>query len=176
MTCAKCRQHIGQPTAECVCPLCGFNLRPLRTRLMTLYAITTGFFLSTLAYVAIVYFLSASLQPRQPLAGQEIITYSLLVLAVLVFGIAIKVGQRLPLTKSMNQLQTLFLVKMALIESIAIYGLLIYVLFASMQWFAVFLGLSLVGFMQTASQMPQVAEQLARLAVLEDQAEQLKRS
>lgn len=135
---------------------------------MTLYALTTAFFLSTLIYCGIVYVLSAHPLPRQPQASQEIITYALLVLAVLIFGLAVKIGQRLPLTTSMTQLQSLFIVRMALIESIAVYGLLLYLLFGSMQWFVVFLGLSLLGFMQAASQMPSVAEQLARLAVLED--------
>lgn len=168
MTCPKCAQSVGQPTAEGACPLCGFNLAPFRARLMTLYALTTAFFMSTLAYCGVVYVLSAHPLPHQAQGSQEIMTYTLLVLAVLVFGVAIKVGQRLPLTTSMNQLQRLFIVKMALIESIAIYGLLLYLLFGSMQWFAVFLGLSLLGFMQTGSQMPSVADQLARLAVLED--------
>ena len=155
-------------TAEGRCPLCGFNLRPFRLRLIMLYALTTAFFSSVLIYCLIVYILSMNPLPHQPQGSQEIITYALLVLAVLVFGLAIRLGQRLPLTTSASRLQSLFIVKMALLESIAVFGLLLYLLFASMPWFAAFLGLSLLGFLHTASQMPQVADQLARLALMED--------
>jgi hypothetical protein len=59
---------------------------------------------------------------------------------------------------------------LALIESITVCGLLLFLLSGSVQWFATFLGLGLLGFLQTGSQMPAVVEQLARLAVLEDDA------
>ena len=170
MTCPKCCQSFGQPAAEGKCPLCGFDLRPYRRRLTQLYSITTGFFVCAFAYCAVVYLLDSHHAPRPGQQSHEFLTYALLVAAVLMFGFAMKLGQRFATTTTMDQLQRLFVIKMSLIEAITVYGLLLYFLFGSVQWFVTFLALSLLGFVQTAAQMPAVVEQLGRLAVLEEGA------
>ena len=167
MTCPKCSQPVDQPTAEGRCPLCGFSVATFRKHLSRIYLLSTAFFVSTVFYGGMVYWLDTQHVLK---AGQmpAFFPYLLLVISVLLFGAAVKFGQRVATATSMAMVQRLLMIKLAMIESIAVYGLLIYFMSTSLQWFVTFLALSLLGFMQTASQMPSVAEQLARLAVMED--------
>jgi F0F1-type ATP synthase membrane subunit c/vacuolar-type H+-ATPase subunit K len=166
--CPKCSQSVGPATAESKCPLCGFSLRAFQQQMTRLYLLSTAFFVSTVIYGGLVYLLDTQ-RLLQPAGMPGFLPYLLLVLAVLVFGVAIKVGQRVATATTMAAVQRLIIIKLGLIESIAIYGLLIYMLSNSLQWFVTFLALALLGFMQTASQMPSVAEQLSRLAVIEEE-------
>jgi hypothetical protein len=166
--CPKCSQSVGPATAECKCPLCGFSLRPFQQQMTRLYLLSTAFFVSTVIYGGLVYLLDTQ-RLLQPAKMPGFLPYVLLVLGVLIFGAAIKVGQRIATATTMAAVQRLIIIKLGLIESIAIYGLLIYMLSTSLQWFITFLALALLGFMQTASQMPSVAEQLSRLAVIEEE-------
>ncbi|MHB8994417.1 MAG: hypothetical protein ACYC63_04125 [Armatimonadota bacterium] len=179
MICPKCSQSVGPATAEGRCPLCGFSLRSFQQQMTRLYLLSTAFFVSTVLYGGLVYLLDTQ-RLLQPVTMPGFLPYVLLVLSVLVFGAAIKVGQRVATATTMTAVQRLIIIKLGLIESIAIYGLLIYMLSNSLQWFVTFLALALLGFMQTASQMPSVAEQLSRLAVIEEEqregAERFSRS
>ena len=179
MTCPKCSQTIGQPTEEGKCPLCGFSLRAFQQQMMRIYLLSTGFFFSTVIYGGLVYLLDTQRLVKAT-DMPAFLPYGLLVVGVLIFGIAIKVGQRVATATTMVAVQKLIIVKLGLIESIAVFGLLIYMLSTSLQWFVTFLALALLGFMQTASQMPSVAEQMSRLAVIEEEqregAERFSRS
>lgn len=168
MTCAKCSQSIAQPTAEGKCPLCGFSLRAFQQQMTRIYLLSTGFFFSTVVYGGLVYLLDTQ-RLVKPTQVPAFVPYVLLVIGVLVFGVAIKVGQRVATATTMAAVQRLIIIKLGLIESIAVYGLVFYLMSASLQWFVTFLALALLGFMQTASQMPSVAEQLSRLAVIEEE-------
>jgi hypothetical protein len=179
VTCPKCSQPIAQATAEGKCPLCGFSVRAFQQQMTRIYLLSTAFFFSTVIYGGLVYLMDTH-RAIKPTQIPGFLPYVLLVIGVLVFGIAIKVGQRVATATTMAAVQRLIIIKLALIESIAVYGLLIYMLSTSLQWFVTFLALALLGFMQTASQMPSVAEQLSRLAVIEEEqregAERFSRS
>lgn len=168
MICPKCRQQ-NRPAPDGRCPFCSFDQGPFSLQLKKLYLLTTAFFVSTLIYAGMVYIFDTQHLASSNQASQRFIPYVLLVLAVLIFGIAVRIGQRLFSAPSMNQLQRLFIIKLALVEAIAVYGLLSYFLFASIQWFVTFLAISLLGLMQTAGQMPAVAARLADLAVRESE-------
>lgn len=168
MICPKCHQpvqvHQSQP-----CPLCHFDLEPFGQRVRAIYAISTGFFVSTIAYAAIVWVFEQGGQMRaQPLP--PMVPYLLLAAAVLQFGVAVKVGQRLDQTNTMAAVQRLFLIKLALVEAVAVYGVALYLLTGSLHWFVTFLALSWLGFLIAGAQMPHIVERLAELAVGEGEA------
>jgi len=93
--------------------------------------------------------------------------YVLLVLAVLDLGLARRIGPPVEQMKTMQQVQNVFLIRLALVEAIAVVGLLVFMLTASIHWFVTFLAISWVGFLVVGSQMPRLAQRLAGLAVEE---------
>jgi hypothetical protein len=171
LICPKCSQPLGQPTAEGKCPYCGFSLAEFRQQLTRIYLLSTAFFISTVIYGGLVFWFDTH-HVIKPINLPAFLPYVLLIVSVLLFGLAVKFGQRVATASSMATVQRLMIVKVALFEMIATYGLVFYLLSNSLQWFVTFLALALLGFMQTASQMPSVADQLARLAVIEDEQRQ----
>lgn len=164
MICPRCQAPVG---ADLCCLQCRLDLAPFRRHLGLLYLLSFCFFASTLVYGGLVYWLDTRHLARAVSAAPAALPYALLVVAVLLFGAAVKVGQRLPETTGLGALQRLFTVRLALVEAIAVCGLVTYLLLGSLQWFASFLTLSLLGFLFVGAQMPAVAEQLLRLAVAE---------
>lgn len=148
------------------CPLCGFVIHPFMRRLQTVYTLSFAFFTSTLVYSILVYFL----ETRQVLRPAELplpLPYALLVLAVLDMGLARRIGPPLEQIKTMQQLLKVFLLRLAVVEVIAVVGLALYMVSASIHWFVAFLAISWVGFLVVGSQMPRVAQRLSELAVQE---------
>jgi len=144
-------------------------LQPFTRRVRAIYAISTGFFLSTLVYAVLVY-LFETRQMIRPTAIPALLPFALLVLAVLQFGLATTIGKRLGQATTMQRVQTIFLIRLALVEAVAIYGLVLYMLTASIHWFVTFLGLSWLGFILSGGQMPHIMQRLAELAAEETTA------
>jgi F0F1-type ATP synthase membrane subunit c/vacuolar-type H+-ATPase subunit K len=168
MICPKCHQPV-QPQPGEACPLCRFDVQPFMRRVQTIYVISFAFFLSTVIYGALVFFL----ETRRAIEPQTIpveLPFALLVVAVLQFGVAANVGKRLGQAATMQRVQTIFLIRLALVEAVAIYGLVLYMLTASIHWFVTFLALSWLGFILSGGQMPHIVQRLAELSV-EEQAE-----
>jgi F0F1-type ATP synthase membrane subunit c/vacuolar-type H+-ATPase subunit K len=150
------------------CPLCRFDLQPFARRVQIIYVISFAFFLSTLIYGGLVLFLETG-RMIQPRTVPVELPFALLVLAVLQFGAAVNMGKRLGQAATMQRVQTIFLIKLALVEAVAIYGIVLYLLTASIQWFVTFLGLSWLGFILSGGQMPHIVHRLAELAVEQEQ-------
>jgi hypothetical protein len=166
MVCPKCHQTVQARASEC-CPLCGFALQTFRRRLQAIYSISFAFFASTLVYSTLVYFLETRGLVK-PANLPAVVPYILLALAVMQLGIARRIGKPLPQMTSMQQVQTLFLVKLALVEGAAILGVFAFVMTGSLALFVTFLGVSWVGFIVVGAQMPHLVERLAELAVAEE--------
>ena len=168
MICPKCHQPVQVKMGEC-CPLCGFAMAPFMRRLQTLYVLSFAFFASTLLYSGIAYFLETRGLVTQAVIPTQL-PYLLLVLAVLSLGLARRVGPPLEQIKAMPQVQSLFLIRLALVEAVALMGLVVFLLTASIHWYVTFLAVSWFGFIVVGSQMPHLAQRLAELAVEEDHA------
>lgn len=168
MICPKCRQP-ATATPEGGCGLCGFDLQPFMRRVQTIYVISFAFFMSTVVYGALVFFLETRGAVRAATIPVEL-PFALLVIAVLQFGAAASVGKRLNQAATMQRVQTIFLIRLALVEAVAIYGITLYMLTASIHWFVTFLALSWLGFILSGGQMPHIVQRLAELSV-EEQAE-----
>ena len=165
MICPKCNQLV-QPQRGEPCPLCQFDVQPFARRVQAVYAISFSFFLSTMIYGALVFLLETG-RMIHPHAIPVQLPFALLVLAVLQFGAAVNVGKRLDQAPTMQRVQTIFLIKLALVEAAAIYGILLYMLTASIHWFVTFLALSWLGFILSGGQMPHIVQRLAELAAQE---------
>jgi len=150
---------------EC-CPLCGFVMAPFMRRLQTLYVLSFAFFASTLLYSGIAYFLETRGLVTQAVIPTQL-PYLLLVVAVLDLGLARRIGPPLAQVKDMPQVQSLFLIRLALVEAVALMGLVVFLLTASIHWYVTFLAVSWFGFIVVGSQMPHLAQRLAELAVAE---------
>ena len=166
MICPKCNQTVGTPSAEGCCPLCGFEVAPFQRQVTMLYVLGFGFFMSVLVYGLLVYILETTSKPIHPaVTGASWLPYAMLLLAVLVFGFGQRVGKRLSLATSAEAVRKLYIIKLALCESIAVMGLLLYFLTGSLQSFGVFLGLSLLALLIAGSQLPAIVARLAELSV-----------
>jgi hypothetical protein len=169
MDCPKCHQSTSVGLGSMVCPLCGFDLGPVQQRLRVLYAIGSAIFASVLVYGGLVWFMEQQAgfrPPSRPLAPA--LPYALLAVSVVVFGIAVHVlRKRVAEADSGDALHTLTIIRLALAESIAIYGLVLYLVGRSLEWFVTLLGLSLLAFALIAAQMPQVARRMGELMVKE---------
>jgi hypothetical protein len=165
MVCPKCCQPV-QVQAEACCPLCGFALQAFTQRLRMLYLLSFALFASTLIYSVLVFFLETRGLAR-PSSIPAALPYALLAIGVLQLGLARRIGRPLAQLTAMTQVQSLFLVRLALVEAVAVMGLVVYLLTASIHWYVTFLAISWVGFMVVGSQLPRLAQRLAELAVEE---------
>lgn len=145
------------------CPLCGFELKPFMQRLQAVYAISFGFFVSTLIYAVVVYFLDTR-GVRLGVAMPTMLPYILLIAAVLVLGVARKL-QPAAQVRDMSRIQSVFFVKLAMVEAVAVIGFVMYLLSGSLQWFVTFLAVSWLGFIIVGTQMPALVNRMAELAV-----------
>jgi F0F1-type ATP synthase membrane subunit c/vacuolar-type H+-ATPase subunit K len=170
MDCPKCHQTTSVGSGSVVCPLCGFEIEPLQQRLRTVYAISFALFASVAIYGGLVWFLEQQSGFRgSARALPPALPYVFLALGVVVFGIVIQVlRRRVPTAPSMAALQTLMVIRLALAESIAIYGFVLYLVGRSVEWFVILLGLSFLTFLFIAASMPQVARRMAELALGEE--------
>lgn len=170
MDCPKCHQTTVAGSGSMVCPLCGFDLGPLQQRLRVMYAISFGLFVSVAIYGGLVWFLEQQADFRASVATlPPALPYVFLALGVVVFGIAAQVLRKRVLTApSMPAVQTLMVIRLALAESIAIYGFVLYMVGRSVEWFVILLGLSFLTFLFIAASMPQVARRMAELALGEE--------
>jgi len=159
------------PAAGGECPLCGFDVRPVQQRVLTLHLVGFAFFMSVLVYAGLVYFLDTQRTiPYRPEVSQGSLPYVLLLVAVLLFGVAWRIGQRLNTATAAQAVFVLHVVKLALFESIAVIGMLMYLASGSIKLFAGFLLLSAVGFVITGTQLPVVVRRMEELAVGEAEA------
>jgi len=165
MVCPKCCQPVQVQAGPC-CPLCGFALQPFRRRLRTLYLLSFALFASTLIYSVLVFFLETRGMAR-PSSLPAALPYALLIVGVLQLGLARRLGRPLAQLTAMTQVQSLFLVRLALVEAVAVMGLAVYLLTGSIQWYVTFLAISWAGFLVIGSQLPHLAQRLAELAVEE---------
>lgn len=171
MICPRCQQPSGTPSAGCECPLCGFDARPVQQRVLALYAVGFGFFMSVVIYAGLVYFFDTQgTIPHNVTISQGPLPYVLLGITVLVFGIAWKMGQRLYAARASKAVFVLHVVKLALFESIAVMGLALYFLSGSLKLFAGFLALSVVGFLLAGAHLPSVVQRIEELGVAEAQS------
>jgi cytochrome bd-type quinol oxidase subunit 2 len=169
MDCPKCHQTTVAAADSTLCPLCGFDLGPMQQRLRGIYVISFGFFVSTVVYGALVYFMEHQNGFRAPAGALPPgLAYALLVVAVIVFGLATHVlRKRVPTAREAAQLQTLTIVRLALAEAIVMCGLVLYFVGRSVEWFVVFLGLSFLAFLLIAGSMPHVVRRMGELVVAE---------
>ena len=168
MDCPKCHQP-SQPTGpEGRCPLCGFGLQRVQRYLLTLYLLTSAFTGSVLVYGGLVFLLEQQGYKAPSAALPAVLPYTFLVVGVLLVGVAVqRLGREVPRATSVARLQTLTIVRLALVEAVAIFGLVLYMLSGSLQWVATFIGLSLVALLLLAAQMPRLAQRVGELAVRE---------
>ena len=168
MVCPKCRQPTSYDTTGRHCALCGFDLLPLQRRVRFLHIFSFGMFASTLVYAGLVYFLEIHSPHAKVTSLQPVLSYAFLVMSVLSFGFATNVlGRRLQAAGSTGQVQTLFITRLALVESICIYGLVLYLMGGALEWFVTFLGLCLLAFAIVGSRLPMVVRKLEELSVQE---------
>ena len=169
MDCPKCHQPVMVATAEGKCPFCGFAMVMLQRRLMTLYVISFGIFMSVLVYAGVVYMLEQQgFQPSLP-SLPPVLPYALLAVSVILIGVTTQLlGRQVQRVTSPAQLQSLMIVRLALAEAVAVFGLVLYMLSRSLEWFATFVGLSFLAFLFLAGQMPAVARKLGELVVKDE--------
>lgn len=171
MICPRCHQPSEMPAAGGECPLCGFDVRPVQRRVLPLYLVGFAFFMSVLLYAGLVYFLDTQgTIAHGTEVSQGSLPYALLLVAVLLFGVAWRMGQRLDTATATQAVFVLHVVKLALFESIAVLGMLMYFLSGSIKLFAGFLLLSAVGFVIAGTQLPTVVRRMEELAVGEAEA------
>lgn len=166
MICPKCSQPVQVGAGAC-CPLCGFALAGFTQHLQKVYVVNFGFFASTLIYSGLVYFLETR-EVLQPAGLPAELPYVFLVIAVLMLGLARRIGRPLEQLPTMSGVLSWFIMRLALVEAVAVFGLLAFFLTVKLHWFVTFLAMSWVGFLIVGSQMPRVAQRLAELAVEEE--------
>lgn len=169
MDCPECHQAVPPVAGSTLCPLCGFNLGLVYRRLRGIYVISFGFFASTLVYGALVWLLEQQNGFRAPATELPAgLAYAFLVVAVIAFGLATHIlRRRVAMSRDAARLQSLMLVRLALAEAIVIFGLLLYFVGRSVEWFVVFMGLGFLAFVLIATSMPQVAQRIGELVVAE---------
>jgi hypothetical protein len=163
MVCPKCCQTVQVRAGEC-CPICGFPLQSFRRNLQRIYTLNFAFFCSTLVYSGLVYYLATRGQIH-PTGLPAMVTYVMLALAVLDLGIARRIGPPLAQVKSIAQIVGLFTTRMAIVEVPVVFGVGLFFMTGSLQWYVTFLAISWVGFVLVGIQMPQLAQRMAELAL-----------
>ena len=152
MRCHACKQEIEQRRPDGCCPLCGATAGPAHREIMQIYIITGAFFASVLVYGGIVAFLETT--NFTPVRAAPQLPYSLLVLAAALLGAMLAAERQLLARKTTAGARAAALVTAALCETIALFGLVAYVLGGGMGWVVVFLGLALAGFVYLSSRLP----------------------
>lgn len=170
MDCPKCHQP-SMPTGPTgQCPLCGFELLRVQQQIMRLYVLSSAIAGSVIVYGLAVFLLEQQGYRPALAALPTALPYGLLVLGVLVVGVAVqRLGREVVRATTVLRLRTLTIVRLTLAEAVAIFGLVLYLLSGSLQWFATFVGLSFLAFMLLAAQMPAVVRRMGELLVAEDQ-------
>ena len=167
MLCPKCHQPTSYDSSGRGCALCGFDLLPLQSRLRVLYLVSFALFASTLIYGGLVYYFETQSPLPQTTTMPVTLPFIFLVVAVIVFGIAVNVGALIGGATSPGRVQMLWITQLCLAESIAIYGLVLYLVGHSLLWFTTFLGLSWLAFLWIGSGLPKVVRKMSELAVVE---------
>ncbi len=169
MDCPKCHQPAAPVAGSTLCPLCGFDLGLVHERLRGIYAVSFGFFLSTLVYAALVWLMEHRNGFRAPVTALPAgLPYTLLVNGVIIFGLATHIlRKRIAPAHDPARLQTLMIVRLALAETLVIFGLALYFVGRSVEWFVIFMGLGFLAFLLIATSMPQVVRRMGELVVAE---------
>jgi len=138
--CPKCKQPTTlNPEGNCI--LCGFCVQKVQRMTLRLYVIMAAVSAATVIYGIIVFAMEQSGPPAG--GAPEGIVYGFIGLAAIIgfftiFGVA-------PLLRDKPGSAAVFttlLLQAALAESIAIMGLVLYFVLASIQWFVIFLAVS----------------------------------
>lgn len=142
--CPKCKQPTTTDAAG-NCILCGFCVQKTQQMTLRLYVIIAAVSVATVVYGVIVF----AMEQMGPPAGgaPEGIVYGFIGLAAIIglfaiFGVAPLLRDR----PGSAAVFTTLLLQAALAESIAIMGLVLYFVLASIQWFAIFLAVAWVVF------------------------------
>lgn len=168
MICPKCNQPTGVLTGDGRCPYCRCDIQGLNRRVMVLYVLGAAFFMSILTYAGLVYLFELQNVHYGPLPSPWL-PHLLLLFAVLLFGISWKTGRRLDAASSPKAVQSVYIVKLALVEAIVVMGLMLYFLSGSIKLFVTFLGLGVIGFMVAATQLPPLVRRMTQLCLAEQE-------
>ncbi len=149
MNCPACGQANNAPgTSDC--PLCGFPVGKVNRRVFPIYIVTGAVFFSTLIYAGLVYILSTS-GTVQPTPVGDVVFYMLLAMVV-------------PVAVTMMLVKNI-IIKAALAEVPAVYGIVAYFLTGEVANFVIFLGASWVLFIWLSTQIVGYVAEIQREAV-----------
>ena len=156
MTCPGCAQQFEQPGEQGQCPYCGYPCAAYQ-RYVTITQVIVGVvFASTLVYGGLVAFLELVVQYR-PVSyptSERIFGGALLLLSFVLLIVSLRF-ERAGLAKGdAPSLQRGVTMLAALAEVPAMWGLLIYLLFGSMQWLVVGMAISWALFFRLGVRLP----------------------
>ncbi len=153
MRCPACKQEITVPLDGARCPLCGAGIGPARQHVLQLYIICGAIFASVLMYgVAVALLETTGYQAMA--APVSMIRTAFLALCVLMPIPLVVLERRLLDGGTVPAVKSAAVVVASLCESIAVLGLVLYLLGGGVKWFAIFTGLSFVSFLYLASRIP----------------------
>lgn len=166
MRCSSCLQDMT-PNQDGTCSLCGKPAGKAMPARMRLYVITSALFMSTLVYAGLVFMLeqTGAKKPEQELPGQLLQVLPPVFLAVAAMGFGL--GQWAAGRVSRINPVTAAILEGAAAEVPVLLGLVLYFMFHTVSWFAVFMGASWLFYMYLSLKIPGYA---AALDAMEAQA------
>ena len=157
MLCPQCQQ--GVQTRELrggACPYCGFPCEELDRRVSHIQVILAALFASTLIYGIIVAVLELYVGYEAPNAGRSDVVFgtALMGAAAGIFVASLVFERRTRAAMTIERWQQTMIILGAIAEMPAIFGLLMYLLFGSLQWMVIFLGVSWVLMIRLGMKLP----------------------
>ncbi len=156
MTCPGCGQQFEQPGEQGECPFCGYPCAEYQRHVTMIQIIVGAVFASTLVYGGMVAFLELVVQyrPAYDPASDKIFGAALLLLSLVLLIVSLRFEQGALAKQDPPSLRQAVILVAALAEVPAIWGLLMYLLFGSIQWLVVGMTLSWALFFRLGTRLP----------------------
>ena len=157
MICPRCQQQAEELTDEGRCPYCRYPVADYHRQITMVQIVLGAIFGSTLIYGVVVAVLELAVGYRPTGAGEpsNIFVGGLLVALLGVVVFFRRAEARALSASEPPAMRSALVVAAALAEAPAIYGLLMYLLFGSIMWFAIFVGASWLLFLRLGMSLPQ---------------------
>lgn len=155
MICPACGQKVDKPGPGGSCPSCGASHAAGRREALFLYLLTGAFFASLLIYGVLVVVMESVAERGEPAFPQ--LRFILAAISVVALISLVAVERFFLPRETVEAVRTCAILQAALAESVAIYGLALYLTGEDIQWFVLHLGLSVAGFIYLATRVPQYA-------------------
>ena len=164
MTCPGCAQQFDQPGEQGQCPFCGYPCAAYQRYVTITQIIVGAVFASTLIYAGIV--AAIELTEALPLPGPTVeetpLGVALLLASVVVLAVSVVVERAMLEKREPMAVQRAAIVLAAVAEAPAVFGLALYLLSGSIQWFVAFIAVSWAFFLRLGLRLPAYLHQISQ--------------